>query len=216
MNQKQIDDILVFLHRTKGLETAKRYSASLKDMHNTVADHSWRLGLMALVIASEYKMEVDLGHVLALALIHDLAEAKTGDIDAYRQITEGEQVLKDKTASEETAMRDITNGLSLGDSVYGLWKEFEEQTTVEAKFVKALDRIEGFLHIAESGVEMYIPQEFHADYADYAVIAFDEATQSVPKLKDFLDIVKKDLKRQCKQAGIEWIDATIETDAKKP
>lgn len=206
MQQKNIQEILTFLRRSKGLESAKRYRSSLRGEQNTVAEHSWRLALMAFVIGSECKLEIDMGRALSLAVMHDLAEAQTGDIDAYEQILEGKKLIEEKAVLEEEAMRDMTSDLSFGDSIFGMWQEYEEQSSVEAKFVKALDKIEGFLHIAEGEVGMYIPKEFHADYATKAVAAFDEATEHFPGLKDLLDAVKADLRQQFESIGVQWID----------
>lgn len=206
MRKQKITDILTFLQRSKGLEAAKRYGSSMRDRQNTVAEHSWRLGLMALVIGTECKVRADMSRVLSLALLHDLAEAKTGDIDAYEQIMEGKKLIEKKAGMEEAAMREMTDDLPFGDWIYSMWKEYEDQETVEAKFIKALDKIEGFLHIAEVGVEPYIPKEFHADYANKAVAAFDEATHHFPELKDFLDAVKTDLRAQFEKAGVEWVE----------
>lgn len=210
MRQQKIKDILTFLHRSKDLESVERYGASLRDKKNTVAEHSWRLGIMALVIGTECKVRVDVNRALTLALIHDLAEAKTGDTDAYEQILGGKEMVDDKSVAEESAVREMTDDLPFGDWIYSMWREYENQVTVEAKFVKALDRIEGFLHIAENGVEAYIPKEFHADYANSAVSAFDEATHHFPELKDLLDVVKKNLQEQFERLGVKWIDAPKE------
>lgn len=215
MQIKNITEILTFLSRTKQLESALRYRASMRGVQNSVAEHSWRLGLMAIVIARECGVTVNMEHTLELALIHDLAEAQTGDIDAYTQITEGgnaathagNQLFPDKTLLEEDAMRTMTGDLSFGSWVYDLWDEYEKQETTEAKFVKALDKIEGFLHIAEVGLEAYVPNEFHGDYADAAVQAFDEASHHFPGLKDLLTTVKDSLRTQCEKAGVEWVNA---------
>ena len=205
MRQQKIHDILLFLRRTKALESAERYSSSMRDSKKTVAEHSWRLGLMALIIGTESRVRIDINRTLALALLHDIAEAKTGDIDAYEQIIKGKKIISDKAVMEEKAMHEMTDDLPFGDWIYALWQEYEDQVTIEAKFVKALDKIEGFLHIAEVGVEAYIPKEFHADYATKAVVAFDEATNHFPELKDLLEEVKKDLKTQFEKVGAEWL-----------
>ena len=117
------------------------------------------------------------------------------------------KLVKEKAGMEEKAMHEMTDDLPFGDWVYALWREYEDQVTIEAKFVKALDRIEGFLHIAEVGVKAYIPKEFHADYATKAVVAFDEATHHFPELKDLLEEVKKDLKQQFEKVGVKWLDS---------
>lgn len=206
MRPQKISDILTFLHRTKGLESVDRYKDSLSDKRNTVAEHSWRLALMVLIIGTEAKVRIDVGRAMSIALLHDIAEVKTGDIDAYQQIMAGKQLIDSKARAEETAMREMTDDLPFGDWVYDFWREYEDQKTIEAKFVKALDKIEGFLHIAEVGVEPYIPKEFHADYASKAVAAFDEATQHFPELKDLLDAVKQDLRAQFEKAGVVWVE----------
>ena len=89
-----------------------------------------------------------------------------------------------KAVLENTAMHKMTNDLVFGDWIFSIWEEYEKQESVEAKFVKALDKIEGFLHIAEVGVENYILPEFRADYCEKAVSAFDEISNNFPNLKD--------------------------------
>ena len=162
---------------------------------------------MALIIGTESRVRIDINRTLALALLHDIAEAKTGDVDAYEQIVAGKKLVADKAALEETAMHEMTDDLPFGDWIFALWREYQDQATLEAKFVKALDKIEGFLHIAEVGVEAYIPKEFHADYATKAVVAFDEATHHFPELKDLLDEVKKNLRAQFEKVGVKWLDS---------
>jgi putative hydrolase of HD superfamily len=206
MKQQTIEDILTFLRRSKELELIKRYGSSLRGNRNSVADHSWRLGVMVLVIGAECKVRLDTGRALALALMHDLGEAETGDIDAYDQIRKGMDFINRKATEEDAAVRKMTNDLTFGDWIYDMWREYEDQITTEARFVKALDKIEGFLHIAESGVEMYIPKEFHAAYANEAVKAFDEATHHFPELEDLLDAIKADLRKQFERARVEWIE----------
>ena len=203
---KKIQDILTFLQRSNKLKSVPRYGSSLRHDADTVAEHSWRLVLMAYIIVRECKVSVDLNRVTAIALLHDLAEAKTGDVDAYAVIT-GQKSLVEKKYDETEAMHTLTQGLSFGGWVYDTWQEYEDQITLEAKFVKALDKIEAFLHIAECGVQAYIPKEFHADYADKAVQAFDEASQNFPEVKDLLNLVKGDLKQQFEAAGVKWISS---------
>lgn len=206
MRQDKINHVLQFLHRSKALETAERYGASMSAERNSVADHSWRLALMALVIGQECNVQINMERALALCLTHDLAEAKTGDIDAYEQIQQGKKLIDAKAVTEEAVMHEMTDDLSFGDWIYNLTREYELQETLESKFVKALDKIEGFLHIAEVGFEHYVPKEFHSTYADKAVTAFDEVTGHFPELSDFLDTVKAKLKEQCEKAGVAWVD----------
>ena len=206
MRKHKIHNILTFLKRCKALETTERYKVSMSKNRNTVAEHSWRLALMVLIIATECKIRIDMNRALSLSLLHDIAESETGDIDAIEQIKGGDGVLRKKSEMEEIVMRKMTRDVSFGDWIFNMWQEYEDQRTIEAKFVKALDKIEGFLHISEVGVEAYIPKEFHADYANKAVEAFDEATYHFPELKDLLDVIKANLKIQFDKVGVKWID----------
>jgi len=205
MNTK-INDIFTFLRRVKKLETTERYSSSLESSsRNTVAEHSWHLSMMVMIIASEYDVKIDAQHAIELALLHDIAEATTGDFDAYAQIAMGKQFTEKKSKLEDSVLIKMTQDISFGDKIYRLWKEYEDQQTIEAKFVKALDKMEGFLHISEVGVKGYIPKEFHSDYADKAIEAFEETEQSFPELKEMLNAIKDDLKAQFKKAGVKWL-----------
>lgn len=198
--------MLMFLGRCKALETTERYSASLSSGRNTVAAHSWRVAMMVLIISSEYNLSLNVERAVMLALTHDLAEAVTGDLDAYEQIIGGASVVEDKAIKERSAMKQLTKDLSFGGVMFSYWREYEDQQTIEAKFVKALDRIEGFLHIAEQGLEAYIPADFHSSYANDAVRAFDEASHAHPGLMPLLEVVKNQIKTACEARGIKWIE----------
>ncbi|HLD61197.1 MAG TPA: HD domain-containing protein [Patescibacteria group bacterium] len=209
MKQPEIQEILTFLQRSSKLKSVPRFSASLKSDGDSVAEHSWRLALMVFIIGNQCKVDVNLNKAIGIALLHDLAEAKTGDFDAY-EFMNGTRSLDEKRVLEKSAMDELTGDISFGNWICYIWEEFEYQKTVEAKFVKALDRIEAFLHIAEHGVKAYIPKEFHSDYADKAVKAFDEASNHFPEIKDLLEMVKKDLKQQFEAVGVKWTVGTMQ------
>jgi len=115
--------------------------------------------------------------------------------------------LEKKHIDEDKAIQHILEGISFGDRVYDLWSEFEKQDTQEAKFVHALDKIEGYLQLDERGTDTYIHDVFHADYATEAVQKFDEATQSFPVLGPLLDLVKQELKEKFEKRGVDWVEA---------
>jgi putative hydrolase of HD superfamily len=203
MTPNKIQEIITFLNRANDLKAVPRFSASLKSGGDTVAEHSWRLALMTFIIAQECNLDINLEKALIFSLLHDLAEAKTGDIDGYLVATK-KVSLKDKEVAEEKAMHEMTDDLSFGEWIYHIWEEYEKQEIIESKLVKALDKIEAYLHIMDTGVEAYIPKEFHADYADKAVAAFDAATSHFPELKDLLQAVKASLKEKLEARGVTW------------
>jgi len=208
-NKKEIKDLLVFFQRANQLKSVPRYSSSLWKDGDTVAEHSWRLALMVYTIGSQFKIGIDLNKAIAMAMIHDLAESLTGDIDAvntYNAYQEkNKQISKqNKHVAEVKAMKNIMGGLFFGKDMLELWEEFEAQESTEAKFVKALDKLEAFLHLADKGTSSFKQEEFHADYADAAIKNFDEATQHFPELSEMLVAVKDELKTKFEAAGVEW------------
>ena len=208
MQSTRVKDIFTFLQRCNLLKKVPRYTSSLPTEGDSVADHSWRLTLMVIVVATECKVPIDVSKAVSLALLHDLVEIKTGDVDAY-QVISGERSKDDKKVLEERAMIEMTQGLSFGDWIHELWAEYEDQESLEAKFVRALDKLEAFLHIADRGVKAYIPEEFHSDYADQAVEAFDEAVHHFPEVQDLLNIVKADLRKKFEEAGVAWVEGGL-------
>jgi putative hydrolases of HD superfamily len=106
----------------------------------SVSDHSYRMSLLSLLFLKEEHLDVN--KCIKMALVHDLAESVVGDITPYDNISNEE-----KHAKENDALDEITKNLpqEIRDIVYGLWKEYEEGRTEEAKIVKDLDKYEMIL-----------------------------------------------------------------------
>lgn len=131
----------------------------------SVADHTTLTSLIAWLVALD-DPGLDADRVLHLALLHDLAESIAGDPTPYereeiparhdsdglraffslRHARSTERVAT-KRASEEAAMEQLTGLMpdAAAAHVAALWREYEEQTTPEARFVKEVDMIEAFL-----------------------------------------------------------------------
>ena len=131
-----------------------------------------------------------------MCLVHDLAEYVTGEIDSYR-VHIGEITKKEKHKMELKAMEDFREKVQVGGRIYELWNEFEEQKTPEAKYSKALDKIEVLLHMIYIGVKHDNVPEYTSTYADSAVKNF-------PQLSPLLKNIKGRLKKEYKKEGIEW------------
>jgi putative hydrolase of HD superfamily len=134
-----------------------------------VADHSFGVALLAWACAVErqrHGAEIDPSRVVLLALIHDLAEARTGDTPPYdsatlppesaaparreflnRRHVRDEAGAASKLAQENTAMRDLIDELTpaLQPALRSLWDELRDGATAEARFVRQIDRLETFL-----------------------------------------------------------------------
>ncbi len=102
----------------------------------TVAEHSFGVALLGYVIAGEHA-SLDRDYIMKLGLIHDIGEVYAGDITPKDNIS-----AEDKTQKEYDGIRKVFSGFPNPDNYVSLWKEFENQTSPEAKFVKEVDRLE--------------------------------------------------------------------------
>jgi 5'-deoxynucleotidase YfbR-like HD superfamily hydrolase len=107
------------------------------------AEHSWHLALMALVLAGHAPPGTDIGRVMSMVVVHDLVEIDAGDLFLYAPAAaQARQV-----AAEHAAADRLFSLLPApqGEAVRALWDEFEERKTPEARFARALDRLEPML-----------------------------------------------------------------------
>jgi len=135
--------ILDFLKFSEKLKTQKRDNLLSDGKKESVADHSWHLALMALVVHPHLEESVDLLKVFKMILIHDLPEAELGDIPFSKSV-ENPELKKEKDEQEKLEIEKIKNkiGGDIGKEINELWQEYKERKTKEAKFVKALDSLE--------------------------------------------------------------------------
>lgn len=107
------------------------------------AEHSWELALMAMVLAEHADEAVDLPRVLKMLLIHDIVEIDAGDTFIYDAAALTDQEDREKRAAERIF------GLLPADQAAefrALWDEFEARQTAEARFARAMDRLQPLLH----------------------------------------------------------------------
>lgn len=197
-NLGNLEKIFDFLHKIENLKSTLRYPKTTSGRKESTAEHSWRLALITFIIADELKLDIDVNKSIKIALVHDLAEALTGDIDAI-SIAEGKFLKEEKERQEIKAIMNLKRTLpeKIGKEISELWYEYNEGNTKEAKFIKALDKIETLTQLAESGYKIYDKPEFIANYANKCVKAF-------PELLDMLKILKRKLKAEFDKGNIEW------------
>jgi putative hydrolase of HD superfamily len=108
-----------------------------------VAAHSFGVGVVAMLLADELRtrgVSVDVEKVLRLALLHDWAEARVGDMPRTATLYFGSDARK---RAETAAFRDLTEPLNPNDALYAdLYHEYEERNSLEARLVKAADIID--------------------------------------------------------------------------
>jgi putative hydrolases of HD superfamily len=113
------------------------------------AEHSWHLAVMALALAEHAPPGTDIGRVTAMLLVHDLVEIDAGDLFVY-----ADEAQHARQAAAERAAADRIFALLPADQaarLRSLWDEFEERRTPEARFARALDRLQPMLENLQAG-----------------------------------------------------------------
>lgn len=147
-------EFLAFLGKLEKLKCNTRHSWTSTGRHESVAEHSWRLAVMALLLRDELP-DVDMDRVLRMCLLHDIGEAVTGDIPSFIKTED----------NEETERRAIAELLApLPDGLRGelpeLFAEMDALATPEAKVYKALDKLEVVVQHNEAPLDTWLPLEF--------------------------------------------------------
>jgi len=151
MNPKQY---IQFLNTIEKLKCNTRHSWSSEGRQESVAEHSWRLAVMAMLCADEYP-ELDINKVIKMCLIHDFGEAITGDIPSFWKTEQHE-------ADENIAVAHLLSLLpsAHADELTQLFAEMNNMQTPEAKLYKALDNLEGVLSHNEAPISTWIEREY--------------------------------------------------------
>lgn len=151
MTPKELLSIMPVAER---LKCATRHCYTSTGRHESVAEHSWRIALMAMLIAPEFP-EADMDKVIRMCLIHDLGEAFTGDIPAFYK-TEAHEETEANALSEWVAT--LPSGTR--EEFSALYAEMDALETPEAKIYKALDKVEALIQHNESDLSTWLPLEY--------------------------------------------------------
>ncbi|MYZ06248.1 HD domain-containing protein [Streptomyces sp. SID2999] len=134
---------LTFLVEVDRLKTVLRQSPlAAADRRENDAEHSWHLAMMVAVLAEHSDEPIDVGHTVELVLLHDLVEIYAGDTPLYDSAGGAGQLEREAVAADDLF------GLLPDDQarrMRALWDEFEERATPEARFAKAMDRLQPLL-----------------------------------------------------------------------
>lgn len=150
----QPKELIEFLGVVEKLKCNTRHSWTSSGRRESVAEHSWRLSLLAMLCADEYP-DLDMNKVVRMCIIHDLGEAITGDVPSF-----------EKTETNEMTEREAWDKLiSMLPAPYAgefadLYAEMEAKRTPEARLYKALDNMEAVISHNEASLDTWIPLEY--------------------------------------------------------
>jgi putative hydrolase of HD superfamily len=144
---RDLQGILDFLRASERLKVTLRSGYTTTGAQESVAEHSWRLCLMALVLHGAFP-GVDLARLLAICVVHDLGEAVGGDVPAPEQARRlAADPASGKAAQERADLVSLLAPLppATRDDLLALWDEYEAASTPEARLAKGLDKLETIL-----------------------------------------------------------------------
>jgi putative hydrolase of HD superfamily len=134
---------LIELQRLKRLERTGWTLRGLPNGTESVAAHSFGVCVTAMLLADEVKvrgLQVDCERVLRMALLHDWAETRVGDMPRTANSYFGAEA---RRSAEQLAFADIVNGTGSSESDYNeIFADYEERRSLEARLVKAADVVD--------------------------------------------------------------------------
>ncbi len=157
----RLRQILLETLRLKELERTGWVRAGV-EAPESVAAHSWGVAWLVLVLCPPH---LDLERALAMAVLHDLAEVRTGDITPHCGISP-----ERKSTAERRALQGMLVGLPRASQLNGLWAECEQRRSLEARFVRACDKLDMALQATRYAERGHDLQEF----IDSALVELDE------------------------------------------
>ena len=189
------EKLLDFLPLAERLKRELRHSWLSDGRRESVAEHTWFIALMALLSHGRLEQPVQLGRVLAMAVVHDLGEAEIGDIPFF----ESGDRQAGKAERERAAMDRIAAMLPdpEGEMVRQLWLEFEEGQTPEAKFVRALDHLEVQAQHNLADLATWEPVEYELVYTQ-----MDARCAHEPFLRQLLAGIRAAAEAKMRDGGI--------------
>ena len=179
--RKLLDALLV----AEKLKDETRHCYTSRGRHESVAEHSWMMSLMAYFMKDEFP-EANMDKVIKMCIIHDLGEAFTGDIPTFEK-TEADR------DTEENLLYRWVNSLpdKYAKEMISLYEEMEERKTIEAKIYKAIDGLEALIQHNISDLSTWIPREYELNktYADDKVTFSEYLTTLRQEIRE--DTLKK-------------------------
>ena len=185
-----ITGLLNVLHTAEKLKDTTRHSYTSGGRHESVAEHTFRLALMAYFLKDEFP-EVNIDKVIKMCLIHDIGEAFTGDIPAFEKTVADEE-------TEKRLLFDWVENLPApyNTEMIALYKEMETRQTLEAKLFKALDGLEAVIQHKEADLSTWSDNEYEVNLT-YA----EDKCDFSPYLRNLRAVIKNETVNKIEKNG---------------
>jgi putative hydrolases of HD superfamily len=192
MTPSEISGLLEFLRAAEALKTATRSAWTSAGQPESVAEHTWRLCLMALVLHPQFP-GVDFARLMKICVIHDLGEAIGGDVPAPEQARRAEG----KAVDERRDLLQLLAPLpaDLREEITALWDEYEAAQSPEARLAKGLDKLETILQHTQGKNPPEFDYGFNLGYGR-------QFTAEPPVLAALREILDEDTERRARDAHV--------------
>ncbi|NAP01129.1 HD domain-containing protein [Halomonas sp. MG34] len=193
-----LKDVMQVIKLAEKLKYELRHSWLSNGRRESVAEHTWRLSLMAMLIEPLMEEKLDTAKLLKMVIIHDLVEAEATDVPAFDTL-DNEEVKALKQARELQAIDHLRDILphELGLEVHQLWMEFEDKKTLEAKTANALDKLEAQIQHNEASIDTWLPVEHKMSFM------LGKHADFHPVLKELKELIEEEADEKLREAGIE-------------
>lgn len=188
--------ILDFVAFAERLKCELRHSWLSDGRRESVAEHSWQMALMAMLVHRHLATPVDIERALKMIVVHDLVEAECGDVVYFETGPRKDRKAERERAAIETIRR--MAGPATGQELHDLWHEFEERATSEAKLVAALDHLEVQIQHNLADLATWESVEY-----DLVYTKMDERCAHDPFLVDLCRAVRAAAEAKMRAAGID-------------
>lgn len=146
--------LFAILHQAEKLKCVTRHCDTTSGRRESVAEHSWRLALMAMLVSDEFP-HLDMDKVLRMCVIHDLGESFTGDIPAFDKNADHRVEEQRRLNAWITSFPEPAKA-----TFFDLLEEMNAMHTDEARLYKALDNLEAVIQHNESDISSWLPLEY--------------------------------------------------------
>jgi len=186
--------LINFLAELMRLKSTPRIGWLLRGVRDveSVAEHSFGVAVIAMLLADRARargVEVNVERLLRMALLHDMTEARTGDLPSTIKRYFGKAAIK---AADETIAKEIFTELGdLSESYLELFFDYEHRTSVESRLVKAADKLDLLVQSREyeKGGARSLQEFWDTADSDFAGLGIDDL------ISDLVEELKKSRKK---------------------